>query len=166
MKKNKQIKQLSGVSHLDKSPVHLLHRIEQFASDVFLEEMKATNLTPRQFAVLLTISEYEGLSQTGLVDRTGIDRSTLADIIRRMLKKGLVSRKRTKDDARAYSVNLTVKGKDALSIAMPASLCADDRILETLPTADREKFLKYLSVIVRSIMLMSQKDKLKIKKHK
>ncbi len=166
MKKNKQIKQLSGVSHLDQSPVHLLHRIEQYASDIFLEEMKETSLTPRQFAVLLTISEFEGLSQTGLVDKTGIDRSTLADIIRRMLKKGLVSRKRTKDDARAYSVNLTSKGKDALSIAIPASVCADDKILETLPSADREKFLKHLSQMVQSIVILSQKDNLIKKKHK
>ncbi len=166
MKKNKTSKQLNAVSHLNKSPVHLLHRIEQYASDVFLEEMKETSLTPRQFAVLLTISEYEGLSQTGLVDQTGIDRSTLADIIRRMLKKGLVSRKRTKDDARAYSVNLTVKGKEALSIAVPASLSADDKILKTLPDSDREDFLKLLTAAVQAIVTLSQKDKLSKKKHK
>ncbi len=52
-------------------------------------------LTARQFAVLLTVEEDEGLSQTDLVNMTGIDRSTLADMIGRMLKKDLLRRRRT-----------------------------------------------------------------------
>ena len=63
--------------------------------------MKDGDLTPRQLAVLVTVAQNEGLSQTGLVDRTGIDRSTLADIVRRMQRKGLLQRRRTKEDARA-----------------------------------------------------------------
>ena len=72
--------------------------------------MGVGDLTPRQFAVLVTVSQNEGLSQTHLVERTGIDRSTLADIVRRMLKKGLLQRRRTKEDARAYAVKLTEEG--------------------------------------------------------
>ncbi|MEQ1711924.1 MAG: MarR family transcriptional regulator, partial [Hyphomicrobium sp.] len=55
--------------------------------------MGAADLTPRQYAVLITVAQNEGLSQTNLVDKTGIDRSTLADIVRRMLKKGLLQRR-------------------------------------------------------------------------
>ena len=86
---------------LEKSPVHLLHRAGQFAGDVFVSEMGDDGLTPRQYAVLVAVAESEGLSQTDLVGRTGVDRSTLADIVRRMIKKGLISRQRTKRDARA-----------------------------------------------------------------
>ena len=116
-------------NRLDRSPIHLLHRVEQYAGDVFHEEMTDAGLTPRQYAVLLTVSQNEGLSQTALVDKTGIDRSTLADIIRRMLKKKLLRRKRTREDARAYAVRLTPKGQEALASAMPAALSADERIL-------------------------------------
>lgn len=141
---------------LEKSPVHLLHRLEQFAGDVFLGELKNAGLTPRQFAVLLTVSKNEGLSQTGLVNRTGIDRSTLADIIKRMLNKGLISRKRTKDDARAYSVKLTAKGKDLLAECIPAASNADKRILGTLPKKDQDIFLGYLSKIVEAVAEMEK----------
>ena len=58
--------------------------------------MKIGGLTPRQLAVLITVSQTEGQSQTGLVERTGIDRSTMADIVRRMQRKGLLKRRRTK----------------------------------------------------------------------
>ena len=75
---------------LDASPIHLLHRACQCAGDIFQREIDERELTPRQYAILLTVSQNEGLSQTQLVEKTGIDRSTLADVVRRMLKKGLL----------------------------------------------------------------------------
>ena len=84
------------MNRLEQSPIHLLHRAGQCAGEIFLTEMGAADLTPRQYAVLVTVSLWEGLSQTELVEKTGIDRSTLADIVRRMLKKGYLQRRRTK----------------------------------------------------------------------
>ena len=95
--------------------------------------MKDGDLTPRQLAVLVTVAQNEGLSQTGLVDRTGIDRSTLADIVRRMQKKGLLQRRRTKEDARAYAVKLTEEGRRVLRAAEPLAKRVDERILDALP---------------------------------
>ena len=48
-----------------RSPLHLLHRASQAVEDVFSREMKIEHLTPRQFAVLTTVAQAEGLSQTG-----------------------------------------------------------------------------------------------------
>jgi len=87
--------------------------------------MKDGDLTPRQLAVLVTVAGNEGLSQTGLVDRTGIDRSTLADIVRRMQRKGLLQRRRTREDARAYAVKLTDEGRRVLKVAEPLAKRAD-----------------------------------------
>ncbi len=104
---------------LERSPIHLLHRAGQCASDIFQGEMGHGDLTPRQYAVLVAVSQNEGVSQTHLVEKTGVDRSTLADIVRRMLKKGLLQRRRTKDDARAYAVKLTEEGWKVLKAADP-----------------------------------------------
>ena len=127
---------------LEQSPIHLLHRAGQCAGDVFQSEMRTEDLTPRQYAVLVAVAENEGLSQTNLVDMTGIDRSTLADIIRRMLKKGLVQRRRTKEDARAYAVKLTEEGRRILRSAEPMARRVDDRILQALPAAQRDRFFE------------------------
>ena len=80
----------TAVGRLESSPIHLLHRACQCAGDIFQREIDERELTPRQYAILLTVSQNEGLSQTHLVEKTGIDRSTLADVVRRMLKKGLL----------------------------------------------------------------------------
>ena len=139
-----------SVDRLDRSPIHLLHRASQCASDVFQGEI-AGDLTPRQFAILMTVAQYEGLSQTQLVELTGIDRSTLADVVRRMLKKGLLQRRRTREDARAYAVKLTEEGWRVLKKAEPLARRADEKILSVLSNADRERFVKGLTEIVRSL---------------
>ncbi|MEE9586615.1 MAG: MarR family transcriptional regulator [Hyphomicrobiaceae bacterium] len=144
------MKQTNPYEKLDNSPIHLLHRAGQCAGDVFFEEMSDGDLTPRQYAVLLTVARHEGLSQTELVERTGIDRSTLADIIRRMLKKGLLQRQRTKRDARAYAVRLTDTGRGVLDSASPAAAHADERILATLSPKQRDQFIEALNKIVSS----------------
>jgi MarR family transcriptional regulator, temperature-dependent positive regulator of motility len=136
---------------LETSAVHLLHRAGQRAGDVFSDEMSRVKLTPRQYAVLVSVAENEGLSQTGLVERTGIDRSTLADIIRRMLRKGLLQRKRTKEDARAYSVRLTEEGRQQLEAAAPGAARSEERLLAALPGDQRVAFIAALAAIVRSI---------------
>ncbi len=140
---------------LDRSPIHLLHRAGQCAGDIFQNELADGGLTPRQFAVLLTVSQNEGLSQTNLVDRTGIDRSTLADIIRRMIKKGLLQRRRTKEDARAYAVRLTEEGNRVLRSADPLARKVDDKVLAVLTSSERERFLQDLNKIVRTLSDMS-----------
>ena len=79
---------------LTASLTHLLHRACQVADSVFNEEAGATGLTTRQFAVLVAVSSNRDISQTGLVQVTGIDRSTVAEIVKRLLRRGLIKRKR------------------------------------------------------------------------
>jgi DNA-binding MarR family transcriptional regulator len=133
---------------LETSPIHLLHRACQCAGDIFQREIDERELTPRQYAILLTVSQNEGLSQTQLVEKTGIDRSTLADVVRRMLKKGLLQRRRTREDARAYAVKLTEEGWRVLEAADPLAKRVDERVLAVLPGPERERFVRDLNAIV------------------
>lgn len=143
------------LERLTRSPLHMLHRAGQCAGEIFHGEMQDADLTPRQYALLLTVSMNEGISQTGLVEHTGIDRSTLADIVRRMLKKGLLQRRRTKEDARAYAVRLTEEGKRVLRQADPVYNRVDGRILDALPTKQRDQFVESLAVIVEALTRMA-----------
>ena len=145
-------------NRLERSPLHLLHRAGQCAAEVFQTELGSGDVTPRQFAVLVTVSQNEGLSQTHLVERTGIDRSTLADIVRRMLKKGLLQRRRTREDARAYAVKLTEEGWRVLKSVEPLSRKVDERILSSLPSAQRDRLLQDLNAIVQALSRMQMKD--------
>lgn len=136
---------------LDGSVSHLIHRAEQCSTDLFGSVAANGLLTPRQFAILDTIKDNPGISQTGLVSLTGIDRSTLADIVRRLLERDLVQRERTEKDARAYSVKLTRKGISALKKMQPHAASVDREILAALPKENRGLFVKLLSQMVESL---------------
>lgn len=129
------------------SPSHLLHRARQIAFDLHAAEVGVSGLTPRQFAVLAAVERHDGASQTGLVAQTGIDRSTLADMIARLIAKDLLARKRTENDHRANAVHLTAKGIKALRAAMTAVARAEARVLDPLPAAKRPEFLRLLAAI-------------------
>jgi DNA-binding MarR family transcriptional regulator len=93
--------------------VHLLHRASRVADAVF-GRLVGSALTPRQFVVLATVAENEGINQMAFIEATGIDRSSVAELVQRLVKQGLVQRRRTRRDARAYSVRLTAKGQKLL----------------------------------------------------
>jgi DNA-binding MarR family transcriptional regulator len=138
----------NGGFDLSQSPSHLLRRCVQYANDLFSREPGASDLTKQQFTVLAAVEQNEGMSQTDLVAITGIDRSTLAEMIRRMIDKGLLDRERTETDQRANAVRIAMAGKKALRSARTASERVERALLASLPAADRAKFLKMLSAVV------------------
>jgi DNA-binding MarR family transcriptional regulator len=137
-------KKVEAGKALERSPSHLLHRALQLALDIYAEETGPDAVTQRQYAVLAAVAAHEGLTQTDLVRSTGIDRSTLADLVARMIGKGLLARQRSIADARANTVNLTEAGRAALEAAKPRVAAADARILKLLPTRKRDAFLGVL----------------------
>src|SRR5258706_16447364 len=134
---------------LAQSMIHLLHRASQCASDVF-QLVVRRNLTLRQYTVLCAVAENEGPWQIDLAHITGIDRSTMAEMVRSLVKKGLVRRRRSREDARAYIIALTEQGQRLLKEAEPLAHQVDNKIFSTLSTADRDRFVENLSQIVHA----------------
>lgn len=141
---------MSKNEKLASSALHLLHRAGQIADELFTLNIGASDLTPRQYEVLRAISLTEEPSQTQLVEMTGIDRSTLADIVRRLVDRGLVMRKRTRHDARMYALRLSDKGMATIRDAEPAVSQTDER-LPALPMRERDAFIKGLERMIEEL---------------
>ena len=129
------------------SPSHLLHRAQQSAVNLSASALSEQGLTLRQFAVLAALSKAEGQSQASLVSQTGIDRSTLADMVVRMEKAGYIKRVASQEDRRAKAVSLLAKGRKAYEAALPAVEAADKQILDMIRANRRSGFLSSLATI-------------------
>lgn len=127
--------------------LHLLHRAQQAADEAFAAAFADTGLTPRQLAVLVVVGEREGTNQVGLVDATGIDRSTTADLVRRLMRKGLIARRRARHDARSNVLRLTDEGKSLLESFRLRAAEVDQILLGVLPEAGRAGFVEALGRI-------------------
>ncbi|MDP3736211.1 MAG: MarR family transcriptional regulator [Hyphomonadaceae bacterium] len=125
---------------LSASPSHLLRRADQYAAEIFMKAGLTDGVTLRQTVLLAAIAELEGASQSDLVRATGIDRSTLAEMMLRMEKRGLIARSAAADDLRAKSVKLSRSGRDHLEAALPAMRSVDAALLASLSRARRTGF--------------------------
>lgn len=135
---------------LSRSPSHLLRRAEQFAAEIFLRSEMPQGVTLRQTVLLAAIAESEGASQADLVGATGVDRSTLAEMMARMERKGLIKRAAAAEDARAKSVRLTNEGRRRLDGAMPAMQAVDKALLAALPQSQRSAFMSTLAELANA----------------
>ena len=70
------------------APGYLFRRMQQIAVALFIEECSAFDLTPVQYAALVTISTHPGIDATRLSAVIAFDRSTLGNVIERLEAKG------------------------------------------------------------------------------
>ena len=131
--------------------LHQLHRASQSADDRLANRLNAIQLTPRQLTVLQAVNAMPEASQTALVNATGIDRSTLADIVKRLVDAGLLERERMSFDARMYAVRLSAVGQEKLQTVTPLFKQVADDVLSAVDPADREAFLRGLDAISETL---------------
>jgi DNA-binding MarR family transcriptional regulator len=135
-------------TQLERSPLHLLHRVHQRATELFQEKMAGINLTARQYVVLVTVGQKDGVSQQDIIDHTGIDRSTVSQIMQTMIRKGLLKRRRTKEDARAYAITVTEQGRDVLKASEEIVEGVDEALIAALPATRAKTFIDNLRSII------------------
>ena len=131
--------------HLDLSetPGHLLRRCQQRAYEIFHEVLGDYGLTQRQTALLIQLARQPGTSVQELADSTGTDRNTLGDVTARLVRRGLILRRRAKGDARAYDLRITPAGERLLADMADGMAEVQRRILEPVPKKDRAAFIRY-----------------------
>lgn len=124
--------------------IHLLHRASQFADALFERSAPNASLTARQLVVLDAIAALDNPSQTEICKHCGIDRSTLADIVRRLVNRKLVTRRRTREDARRYALRLTAEGTEQLQNNRPALQAVDRQIAALVSPREQRALLDAL----------------------
>ena len=129
-------------------PGYLFRRMQQIAVAIFVEECKAYDLTPVQYAALVAIRTHPGIDATRLSAVIAFDRSTLGNVIERLESKALVERKPSREDKRIKLLHLTRAGEALLRNIMPSVDRAQARMLQPLKPADRKALLALMTQLV------------------
>jgi DNA-binding MarR family transcriptional regulator len=125
------------------SVLHFLHRAGQRADRLFARNA-GNGLTLPQLMILQVVAERSDQSQIEIAAATGIDRSSITDLVKRLVRYGWLQRRRTKRDTRAYAVRLTQEGKRILSMAIPAARATEEFLLTSYSAAQRRSFRQIL----------------------
>ncbi len=110
--------------------------------------MNGLDITSTQYTVLVAAAEREGLSQQDIINATGIDRSTVSQVVQLLIRKGLLKRRRTRHDARAYAITVTEAGQKVLEASAPIVGRIEEALVEALPTNRAKAFIANLRAIV------------------
>lgn len=130
------------------APGYLFRRMQQIAVALFIEECRAFDLTPVQYAALIAIHTHPGIDATRLSAVIAFDRSTLGSVIERLEAKKLIERKPSDEDKRVKLLYLTKAGAAILREIMPSVEKAQARILQPLKPSDRKVLLSLLTQLV------------------
>ena len=130
------------------APGYLFRRMQQIAVSIFMEECKAFDLPPVQYAAVIAIHTHPGIDATRLSAVIAFDRSTLGSVIERLQAKDLVERKPAPEDKRIKLLYLTKSGAAILREIIPAVERAQARMLEPLKPTDRKALMGLLVQLV------------------
>jgi len=137
------------MTHDDPSMLfYLVHRVSQISDDRFYKVLRNRDVTPRQVLLLAAVRKHGSPSQTDLCAVTGIDRSTMGDIVGRLVKRGLVSRHRSRSDARVKVVAITDEGRKLLDTAIPVMQTVEQEMTRLHGSKDRSRVVALLKDIV------------------
>ena len=100
--------------------------------------------------MLDAVARADGLNQTAIMTATGLDRSSTADVVRRMVDDGLLRRRRTKRDIRQYAVRLTSLGEEKLYAGQAAAQAAEKDLLARLTRPEKEAFIATLHSLLET----------------
>lgn len=130
------------------APGYLFRRMQQIAVSIFMEECKAFDLTPVQYAALIAIHTHPGIDATRLSAVIAFDRSTLGSVIERLQAKAFVERKPAREDKRIKLLYLTKAGAAILREIIPAVERAQARMLEPLKPIERKALMGLMAQLV------------------
>jgi DNA-binding MarR family transcriptional regulator len=130
------------------APGHLLRRCHQRSEELFTAALGSDGPTRQQVALLVTVVQHPAASQAELVQLTGIDKNTLAQMISRLTARGLLERRPSKADARSNAISATRAGVKLLESVMPEVRRVQDQILEPLPAELRPVFRHCLRLLI------------------
>jgi DNA-binding MarR family transcriptional regulator len=126
------MRKLEDDRRLLEMPGHLIRRLHQISFALFLEQAKAFDVTPVQYAALVAIGSHPGIG----------------GVVGRLEKKDLIRRLHGARDRRTKSLSITPSGRRLIRQIEPAVQSTQQLILAPLKTSERNAFMGMLKHLV------------------
>jgi DNA-binding MarR family transcriptional regulator len=137
----------------------LLRRAWYGLNQAFRRRILHTGITPDQFTALRNLHEAgaEGLIQSQLTGRMSSDPNTIASLVERMKKAGLIDREQDGKDRRAYRIRINADGRKKFQEARKLAVSLQECVMEVIPNEQRETFLKQLNAVADACLEAADK---------
>jgi DNA-binding MarR family transcriptional regulator len=135
------------VVRMSTAPGHLLRRAQQVHTEIWARVVR--DLTGPQYAVIVSVAGWDDVDQRRAGQLASLDKSTVADVVRRLAAKGWIERVRDDRDARRRVLTLSDRGRETLPTITRAAREVQSALLEPLEPAVRDTFVDLLGRVAR-----------------
>jgi DNA-binding MarR family transcriptional regulator len=129
-------------------PGYLVRRLHQIHVGLFAQACRGEDITPVQFGMLSALQGGEEMDQLTLSTTVGVDRTSGADVIRRLERRGFLIRAQSDLDRRAKIIKITESGKEFVSRVRPMMAQAQEKLVAPLDEGERAEFLRLINKLV------------------
>ncbi len=126
---------------------HLIRMVRERSMAAYILVTDDEDISVQQLKVLVALHQKGPVIQTELGEASGIDRSTIAEMIHRMVKRGLINRRTPKTNRRARILSITPAGRSAMRRLLPKLLEANEMALSPLDEMQRSTFFTLLKML-------------------
>lgn len=99
--------------------------------------------TPEEFTFLITLMTYSSMTKTQLINSQIMEKTSGTEIIKRLIKHGLIGEKDDQEDQRSKQVYITESGRNEIISLLPVIDTVADIVIANLSIEER-KSLAYL----------------------
>lgn len=145
---NKDNRKKAKYNELWTRPGYVVRRLHQIHVGLFAEECAKEDITPVQFGVLTVLQDGTELDQLTLSTAVGIDRTSGADVFRRLERRGLLTRRPSAVDGRAKLIKITEQGHEFVTRVRPIMARAQDRFMSPLSEEESKEFYRLMNKLV------------------
>lgn len=113
--------------------------VTNHASRLFARRYSAPHgLSIPEWRVLAVLGRFGGLSATGVVERTAMDKVKVSRAVRSLLDRGLLTRQEDAADRRVQRLAMTAPGRALHAAIVPEARALEAGLLEALAPAERQ----------------------------
>jgi DNA-binding MarR family transcriptional regulator len=131
-------------------PGYLIRRLHQIHIAMFIEQVADGQVTPIQFGLLSVLMMRPGIDQATIGEEMGLDPANVAEILKRLEDRGLVSRVVDPLNRRRKLCLTTTAGKKFVQRYQRDMQLSQQQLLEPLAPAERRIFLDLLARLVEA----------------
>ena len=130
-------------------PGYLVRRLHQLHVALFMGQVAKGEVTPIQYGLLSILVNSPGIDQTMLGEELGLDPANIAEILKRLEARGLVSREIDPSNRRRKLCVATIEGEQFVSRYQKDMQHSQQQLLSPLEPHERELFMNLLMRLVQ-----------------
>lgn len=131
--------------HLD-VPGHLIRRAQQVHASIWAAEFNR-EITGPQYATMQVLAQHPGINQRQAGELAALDRSNVADVVQRLVRRGWILRRRDPNDGRGHLLDLSEEARALVLELAPRVAGVQTALLSPVLADEQAEFLRLLRLV-------------------